>query len=410
MERASLWLRSPAAARVLDVVLVVGLFGIGVAGHVAARTDSSVEAGPLGVAMVVYAALAASLVWWRRRFPLWMVASFAVVLSAADGASPPGLYAGQVGLELAVLCFAVGSWSDRPRTAVAVSVLLTLAIVSGALDDGSNLLQATSIGLVLVAFPLVAGYASRVRRRYVEEVEQRLVQAERDREARARRAVEQERTRIARELHDVVAHHVSLIGVQAGAARRTLVTGAGPEATEDALRAIEASSREAVGEMRQLLDVLRPLPAAETASEAPQPGLHALPALVDRWRAAGFTVGCEARGLDAEPPLPPTLSLSCYRVIEESLTNVARHSTARSAEVEVDVGADAVEIAVHDPGPARVPANADPASAAGAPPNSGGRGLIGMAERVALFGGRLSTGTTPEGGFVVEAVLPRSLA
>jgi signal transduction histidine kinase len=292
------------------------------------------------------------------------------------------------------------------------------ALAAGAVDDGSNLLQATTLALALTGFPLVAGYAARARRQYVEEVEQRLFQAERDRDAQARQAIEEERTRVARELHDVVAHHVSLIGVQAGAARRALAcdlgsgAGAGTAAgaTEAALRAIESSSREAVGEMRQLLDVLRPLRPAggDRRWEPPQPGLHALPRLVERWRAAGFAVDCDTRGLDADPPLPPTLSLSCYRVVEESLTNVARHSTSRSVAVAVVVGVDAVQIAVRDPGPARawVEPGVVPWVEPGAAP-AGGRGLVGMAERVALFGGHMTSGTTADGGFAVEAVLPR---
>jgi signal transduction histidine kinase len=400
MERALAWARRPGAARVLDAVLVVVLFGLGLAGHHAATTNPDVEAGPLSVAAGVSAGLAAGAVWWRRQRPLATLAALFVVAVVAAEAVPPGLYSLQTGLELMVICFAIGAWSTRPRTVLAVSVLLLAALVAGALDDGSNLLQATTLALALAGFPLVAGYAARARRQYVEEVERRLVQAERDRDARARRAIEEERTRIARELHDVVAHHVSLIGVQAGAARRALgrdaAAGGDASATEAALLAIESSSREAVGEMRQLLQVLRPADG-DAGREAPQPGLHALPTLAERWRAAGVAVDCRTRGLDTAPPLPSTLSLSCYRVVEESLTNVARHSAARSARVAVDVGADAVHITVHDPGPA------EPA----APAAAGGRGLVGMAERVALFGGSLTSGTTDDGGFVVEAVVPR---
>lgn len=391
MERALSWLHSPGAQRGLDVLLVVAVFVVGLAGHEAAGTNREIEAAPLSLAAALFAGAAATVLIWRRGQPLLTLAALIVVTMVAAGALEPGLYPAQVGVELMVVCFAIGAWSTRTRLALMLTGLTMLGIFAGAREDGSGVLPAGAFALALVGFPLVAGYAARSRRQYVEEVERRLVQAEHDRDARARRAIEEERTRIARELHDVVAHHVSLIGVQAGAARRALERS--PGATQAALVAIESSSRDAVGEMRQLLDVLRPIDG--TRNDEPQPGLRSLPALVERWRAAGFAIACDTCGQEAD--LSPTLSLSCYRMVEEALTNVARHSAARSANVAVVVGADAVTVAVGDPGPALTRASAEPA---------GGRGLVGMAERAALFGGRLTSGPTSNGGFLIEAILP----
>ena len=389
-ERALTLVRTGRATPVIDTVLIVAVFGVGLAGHVAARTHAHVEAAPLSVAMVVLAAAAAALLWWRRTHPFLVLGALLVFVLVGQAIQKPGLFSAQLGLEIVLLCFAIGAWSPRTRLAlVLASALLTLTI-GGSMSDGNGLFAAAAFGLVLIVLPLVAGYAARARRRYLEEVERRLVEAERDRDERSRRAIDEERSRLARELHDVVAHHVSLIGVQAGAARSAL--GHSPGAIRDALVAIESSSRDAVLEMRQLLDVLRP--GNLTVDRAPTPGLEAVNALVERWCEAGYDVSCQIRG--SIEALPAALSLSCYRLIEESLTNVARHSDARSARIGVGIESAVVTVTVSDPGPSH-PASDGCGS---------GRGLLGMAERVALFGGVLTTGPTTTGGFSVTALLP----
>lgn len=393
------WLRSPRAAFALNAALVSLVFGVGLIGHIEARTDADVEAAPLGVPIVLFAAAAAVALWWRRTRPLQMFGVLFVVAVIAGSVGDPALFTLQLGIEMMVLFHAAGSWCSRPRLALGVVVLLVLIGIA-ARSDGTAVLAAGAFGLALVAFPFAVGYAARVRRQYLEQVEQRLADAERDRDERARRAIEEERTRIARELHDVVAHHVSLIGVQAGAARTALDSS--PDATRAALAAIEASSRDAVGEMRRLLDALRPLD--DSRSRAPQPGLDALPALVERMRAAGIDVTIRAEGLPPDgldTELPPSLSLTCYRIAEESLTNIVRHSQARTAVIDVAVRPDAVVVSVHDPGPARAVPVTDVRQ-------SCGRGLRGMAERVALFDGTLRTEPTAAGGFLVAAVIPRA--
>jgi signal transduction histidine kinase len=264
----------------------------------------------------------------------------------------------------------------------------------GAYREGTGVLSAVSVTLVLTFLPAVAGQAARNRRDYLDQVTERLAEVERQRDEQARQAVQAERARIARELHDVVAHHVSLIGVQAGAAR----TGTGPASPQivRALESIEAGSRAAVEEMRHLLDALRPL-AADPENSAVS-GAQPLSEAVDRMRAAGYEVELETLGdLSA---LSPGRALSVQRVVEEALTNVAKHSSARRVTVLVQVRPPRVHLEVHDPGPARPSRDGDDSR------STGGRGLLGMRERMALYGGTVQAAPAPGGGFTVVGDLP----
>jgi signal transduction histidine kinase len=391
MAPAPTWLRSSGVTQALDGALIATVAAVGIAGHFAARTRTDVEAAPASIAILATATCAAIVLWWRRRRPLQMLGALLAIGIVANAIDEPGLFSLQVGIELMLVFFAAGAWGPHPRLAVGVATVFAVLIAAGAGDDGSGVLAAGAFALALVAFPLVAGFAWRAHRRYVDAVEQQLREAERDRDERARRAIQEERTRIARELHDVVAHHVSLIGVQAGAARTALDRS--PETTRAALAAIEVSSRDAVSEMHTLLDVLRPLDGSN--GYAPQPRLGELAALVERWRAAGFDIELRAAGPLEE--VDALLSLCGYRIVEEALTNVARHSTARRVAVTLDVSAATVRVSVSDPGPARHPSTDGGAR----------RGLAGMAERAALFGGEVTAGPTGDGGFAVAAVLPR---
>jgi signal transduction histidine kinase len=387
MDLTAVWRPSQRMLRMLDVALIVAIVAIGWAGQIAARESPSVESGAFSVPLAVAAVAATLPLWWRRSRPLGMLCVTIGALGVAGAIDSAGLYGVQIALCGVVLMFAIGAWSTRRNLAVVAIAVLFGLIVAGAIADEGNVAAASAYGVALVVLPSVAGYAMRTRREYVVAVEQRLAAAEREREERAHRAVVDERHRIARELHDVIAHHVSLIGVQAGAARATMDHA--PERARDALAQIEASSRAAVGEMRQLLDALAPAGADGVAP--PQPSLEAVPTLIDRWRAAGIDVQSTLTGDPAG--VAPTVSLCCYRVVEEALTNVARHSAARSAMVVVTIG-DEVAVEVSDRGPT--------ASA----PTSSGRGLLGMHERVALCGGRLEAGPQRDGSFRVVAVVP----
>ncbi|WP_153392742.1 sensor histidine kinase [Ornithinicoccus halotolerans] len=214
----------------------------------------------------------------------------------------------------------------------------------------------------------------------------RAVEAENATRERALAAVADERARIARELHDIVAHSVSVMIVQAGAAEQ--VVEEDPEFARRALRTIRGTGTEALAEMRRAVTMLR---APETADLSPQPGVQALPALVEAVGDTGLQVELTVTGPPAD--LPAGLDLTAYRIIQEALTNVRRHSGAGRAQVTLDASGDTLCIEVTDPGPAR-PNGQEP-----------GHGLIGMAERVALFGGRLETDADGP-GFAVRAVLP----
>jgi signal transduction histidine kinase len=208
--------------------------------------------------------------------------------------------------------------------------------------------------------------------------------------------VSEERSRIARELHDVIAHAVSVMVVQAGAARRVAV--ARPEQARDAMTSIESTGRQALGEMRRLVGVLRDNDEPTTLD--PQPRLLDVPALVEQAREAGLQVRLEVEG---EPrPLPAGVDLSAYRIVQEALTNVRKHAGPASVEVAVRYGPHALHIEVCDDGrgaPVEAVSN-----------GHRGQGLIGMRERVALYGGRLDVGPRPQGGFRVLADLPLEAA
>jgi signal transduction histidine kinase len=374
----------------IDRGVVGGLIAIDVTAQVVARGDDGVASAPMGVAAVVCAVLSAVVLLGRRSRPITTLVACGIAAVVCAAIVPPGLFTQQTGITIILSAYAIGAWSDKRVASVAVPLAVLALLVLGVRDDGSDLVQALTVGLAAVALPWMAGRAARSRRRYVEEVERRLVAAEAERDERARRAVRDERTHIARELHDVVAHHVSLIGVQAGAARTSLDHS--PEATRSALLAIEESSRTAVGEMGTLLGALRD--DEGTGDRSPLPSITDLGELVAGFRAAGLGVDLTVSG---DRDLPPALGLVCYRIVEESLTNVTRHSAARTAAVTIVAGAEEVRVTVADAGPS-----------SGSPAGTG-RGLVGLAERVALFGGHHHAGPTPDGGFAVVVTLPRAL-
>ncbi len=244
--------------------------------------------------------------------------------------------------------------------------------------------------LVLLAMPCALGSLVRTLRQRQRELAERSRQLEVEREENARRAVFDERVRIARELHDVVAHHVSVMGVQAGAAR--LVMEREPVKAAEALAGVEVSSRQAVVELHRLLGFLRR--EGETDDLAPQPSLRQLDGLVAQMAGADLAVELV---VDGEPlPLPPTVELSAYRIVQEALTNTLKHASASQAEVHLRYRPGEVEVEVVDDG----------LGGSGAPAGAGGHGLIGMRERVGLHGGRLIAGPRPEGGFAVRATFP----
>jgi signal transduction histidine kinase len=322
----------------------------------------------------------------RRRWPfgapaaLWVMAA---ALSCLDGrvvTDTASIYV--AGLAAA---FMLGQVADGARRRLGLGVVLAAAAIVVANDPGHGPGEFLFVpGLFVTAW--LAGFALRERAAQVVAAESRARDAERERE----HAVFEERVRIARELHDVVAHHVSMMGVQAGAAR--LVIDADADKAKQALAAIERSSREAVAELHRLLGFLRQ--AGDSDTLGPQPGLGELDRLAASLSDSALAVEVSVEG--EQRSLPPTVDVSAYRIVQEALTNTLKHSVASRAEVHLRYWPDELEVEVVDDGrPTAAPSTA-----------SSGLGLIGMRERATLHGGQLSAGPAAGGGFAVKARLP----
>jgi signal transduction histidine kinase len=257
--------------------------------------------------------------------------------------------------------------------------------------DQSGAWASFSLG-ALVAACWVLGYALRTRRDYVAELRDRAARLEAAEGERAARAVMDERLRIARELHDVIGHSISLITIQSEAAARSARSN--PDAVPAFLTAISAASRQALAEMRGVLAVLRPDATVllTTGQLSPQPGLEQVGELVASLRAGGLETRIEAEPMH----LPPGIALAVYRIVQESLTNVLKHAGAGAkAGVTIIRSGATIRVSVHDDGAG--PSGRTPGSA---------HGIVGMRERVAAYGGTLRTGARPGGGFEVEASIP----
>jgi signal transduction histidine kinase len=272
-------------------------------------------------------------------------------------------------------------------------------------------LQGWTFAVVQFGAAWVLGRAQNRRLAYTAKLEALNDQLATEQELRARWAVAEERGRIARELHDVVAHSVSVMVVQAGAARRTLA--ASPDQATTALGQIESTGRQALVELRRLLGLLRDGDRADGAALAPQPSLDHLESLAAAAREAGLPVEVTVEG---DPrPLPAGVDLSAYRIVQEALTNSLKHAGPARARVRVRYGADDLTVQVDDDGPGGQDAGGGLVVVTLGPEGElevsgrrteGGNGLIGMRERVALFGGTLETGARPGGGYRVAARLP----
>jgi signal transduction histidine kinase len=276
------------------------------------------------------------------------------------------------------------------RSGLAGAVLVALLIIFVGVRD-PEAASGDYVGvLAIAAVAWLVGFAYHERNRRTAELTERAERAERARATEARAAAAEERARIAREMHDVVAHSLSVMVVQAEAAEAML--DADPERARRPLAAVQQTGRGALTELRRMLGVLREM-ADEGAALAPQPGLSGLDDLARQVRDAGLPVRVRVEG---EPrPLPPGIDLSAYRIVQEGLTNALKHAGPASAEVVVRYGPRDLELEVRDDGRGR-----------GGGANGGGHGLLGMRERVALYGGELAAGPRPEGGFALTARLP----
>ena len=331
---------------------------------------------------------------WRRRDPiriLW-ITGVAITLYSVLGYHDS---IGGVGVFVAFYTVAANEPRHRAMFAAAVTaggIFISFAAYA-ALGSISDLVANLSVTYLSFGLAWVIGDNLRVRRAYTRELEDRAGQLEREQEEQAALAVAQERGRIARELHDVVAHHVSVMIVQAAAARR--VADKDPAAAQEALASIENAGRMALAEMRRMLEVLR----AQDGGVGPQPGLAGLDRLISQVRDAGLPVELNVEG-DA-CCLPDGMDLAAYRIVQEALTNTVKHGGKASAKVTVRHSLEALEIEVVDNG-----RGAAAPLLAGSP--VGGHGLIGMRERVGLFGGELQVGPVLPGGYRVWARMPLS--
>jgi signal transduction histidine kinase len=324
----------------------------------------------------------------RRRFPFAAPASvwaLAATFSFVDGRlvvfTPIASVAGLVA------AFLLGTLSDYVQARVGLAL-----VIGGAAIIVFNSPTASSAELVFIpllfAIGWLAGFALHGQAEQREAAERRATQAEREREAAARIAVAEERTRIARELHDIVAHSVSVMVLQVGAVRHKL-----PETLADdaeALQGVERTGRSALAEMRRLLGAMRS--DGESPELTPQPGLDSLDSLVAEVERAGLPVRLHVDG--EEFPLPRAIDLSAYRIVQEGLTNALKHARASHADVTLRYAPDELQIEVRDDGKAGA-GNASP-----------GYGLVGIRERVKIYGGEMSAGAADGGGFVLSTRLP----
>jgi signal transduction histidine kinase len=284
------------------------------------------------------------------------------------------------------------------RRSVLLALLagVALALTRGLLQYRGWSDARTAVEPAVALAALFLGWAVSSRRAYIAEIEARAAQAERTREEEARRQVDAERMRIARELHDVLAHGIATISVQAGVAAHVLHER--PEHAAEALRTIKATSKEALRELRGILGVLRD--ADEIEPREPTPGLSQLDRLVDVTSQAGVPTQVTISG--HRRPLPATVDLAAYRIVQESLTNVLRHAGGASALVAISYADDAMTISVDDDGGGRTGMLASTNGYGKAP----GHGILGMRERAHALGGELQAGPRPGGGFRVSARLP----
>jgi signal transduction histidine kinase len=365
-----------------DVLLAAAIAGLVLVQGLVEGGSTGARAAQAAAALVVFAALAA-----RRRVPLLPLA-LGTVLGVLEFWVPDASENEAYGFIVLLAIYTAAAHTDGLATIVAAALTLASCVLIMIADGESwNLGGVLFFGL-LFGTPLVAGRAIRYRRLREAALEEKTVALARERDERARAAVAEERTRIARELHDVVAHAVSVMVLQARGGRKLFDDE--PEAARGAFDTIESTGQHALGEMRRLLGALRA--DDEALALAPQPSLSRLEALAAAVTMAGLPVEVQIDGEPAE--LPPGVDVSAYRIVQEALTNALRHAGPARAVVRVRYGKGELEIEVADDG------------RGGGNGGSSGHGLVGIRERVTVYGGDFAAGERAEGGYAVRATLP----
>ncbi len=382
------WISSPVRDAILavlvTVLLVSGSLGEGDPKNPADQIQFRGHLVPHPGAAVLLVAVACLVLVWRRR---WPVAVLAVSVGAVTAYSLLGYVNGAALVAPVLALYAVATRVSVRRAVVAAVATLAVLMTATAVNNPFGHISGGGFDILpgMVAAALFAGIAVANRRAYTASMLERA-------EQEARRRVDEERLRIARDLHDVVAHTMATINVQAGVAAHVLSSR--PEAAAESLQAIKAASKEGLKELRTILDVLRQADDADPTQ--PTPGTAQLEDLIAGARRAGLETTFTVTG---EPvPLPTTVDLAAYRIVQESLTNAIRHAGPATAAVSLDYHAGELRIDVTDTG------RGQPTGAAAG--RSGGHGLAGMRERAATVGGTVETGPGPGGGYRVAARLP----
>ncbi|NDL56104.1 sensor histidine kinase [Phytoactinopolyspora mesophila] len=384
--------------RLFDGVLVTVLLAVGV-GSIFLYSDTvgaHLDGDALGVFIIVLTTLPLLL---RRRYPgaVGLFVPVAMLLYLEWD------YAALTALPIMLIAaYSVGAYARLGMALATLGVHLAVTVTFLVLSlDEVSLRGTFTYNLLFIALgfggAVVIGHGMRQQRIYTSALEARADQLEQSRDAELRAALIEERSRIARELHDVVAHHVSVMTVQAAGAQRSLDRN--PEGSAEALRSIESTGRAALGEIRRLLDIFRGSEQRQapewTTHRGPQPGVADLEELIEQVRAAGVHVD-----LVVEPGLhdvPAGVNVTVFRIVQEALTNTLKHAGPSKAEVQLSRTADALLVRVRDDGRGM---------AAGLEDRRRGHGLLGMRERVTLYGGTLAVGPRPEGGYEVRARIP----
>jgi signal transduction histidine kinase len=364
-----------------------------------ARNQSSAWLPATPTPVVLGIALTTAPLAFRRRYP---ATSFGIIMAAVIATSG---YTTTVSFAAVIFAaYSAVAYSRYWRMAL-LTVSTAAIIVTAAFADTTPPVPARFTAFLILLPTVAVAIVMRSWRQRAGDSAERLRQAEAEHEAETRRAVEAERGRIASELHDVVTHNVSVMVVQAGAARRVL--GSSPGQTREAqtaieaLLAVEASGRTAMGELRHLLGLLAPsgeAPGGDDAALVPQPDVGQVRSLVERVRAAGLPVELTITGARA---LPPGVDLAAYRVVQEALTNVIKHASQARTAVRIEYRPHELLIDVADDGVAAGAGRLQPGD---------GRGLIGLRERIAIYGGDLDAGPRPGGGWRVQARIPLEAA
>lgn len=364
----------------VDVAVVVVVFGASVV-NVASQDAAGISAIP--VAGLLMLAIGSVALFWRRS---WSLAVLGVALAMTVAWTAFG-YPGNPVFPILVSLYAVGRYFPEGRISLAALAAALVVVGFGQVTDGDPVSEVVA-ALVVTTLPWYVGRRVRIRGYYAAAARERAEHLEWKRATEAQRVIADARAGIARELHDVVAHNVSVMTVQAGVARLVVVDD--PERAQEAIGAVEEAGRRALDELRHLLGVLRP----ETASGelGPQPALNQVHELVDQLRQTGMSISLAA---DVPSELPVRVDLFAYRIVQEALTNVLKHGGVdAAAQVRLEETDGHLDIEVTDTG-----------TATSALPGSG-QGIVGMRERAILLGGTFEAGPRPEGGFRVLARLP----